>query len=140
REDRTRFKQLPGLVTAARDRVAARKDAAKPDYDWWLADQPPVCDYGRTSTADLQFHAPLDEGEGKLVHASVNGLVRTLKFDTSYAWTPAKESSKGLIARPGPALEPNDVEGREKDASFAVSFWIRSGRRGETGAIRASMA
>jgi len=138
-EDRPRFEQLPELIAAARGRVTARRDLAKPDYEWWLAEQPPVCDYGRTSTADLLFHAPLDEGEGKAIHTSVNGLVRTLKFDTSYAWTPAKESRKGLIVRPGPSLELADVGDFEKDQPFAVSFWIRNGRPGQTGAILARM-
>ena len=30
--------------------------------------------------------------------------MRTLKFENSYAWTPAKEPRKGLIIRPGPSL------------------------------------
>src|SRR5205085_1677006 len=61
-EDRERFAALPPLLAAARERVTARKDAARPDFDWWVADLPAVCDFGQTSTADLQFHAPLDEG------------------------------------------------------------------------------
>jgi hypothetical protein len=138
-EDQPRFEQLPGLITAAKDRVNARRDAARPDYDWWLADQPAICPYGQTPTADLMFHAPLDEGEGKAIHVSVNGLVRSEKFGTGYAWTPAKESRKGLIVRPGASIELADVGDFEKDKPFAVTFWARNNRPGQTGAILARM-
>src|SRR5262249_8409277 len=75
----------------------------------------------------------------KAIHVSNGGLVRSEKFGTGYAWTPAKESRKGLIVRPGTAIELPDVGDFEKDRAFTVTFWARNNRPGQTGAILARM-
>ena len=68
-EDRPRWEQLPGLITAAQG--SSRMLGATPPAPISTGGSPisPAdLPYGMTPTADLRFHAPLDEGEGKAIH------------------------------------------------------------------------
>ncbi|HUE70663.1 MAG TPA: DUF1553 domain-containing protein [Pirellulaceae bacterium] len=139
-EDRPRWEQLRQELTGVRTQIDGRKNAAKVDFEKWLASVQPA-DLSQFIPSDaLALHAPLDEGEGSIVKVSVAGSQRELPLGEGYTWGQARNEKKALSLQPGPvSVELADVGDFEADQGFSTSLWVSLGRRGQTGALVARM-
>ncbi|MBI3412177.1 MAG: DUF1553 domain-containing protein [Planctomycetes bacterium] len=138
-EDRQRWEALAKEKEEAGAAIKSRKDAAQKDFDAWLATAKTDNLATLIPTEGLHLHAPLKDGEGTNVEIAIDGKVRSLAVPTGYEWKPGKGSAKGLSVRPGDSIELADVGDFEKHQAFTASAWVKTPRRGTTGAIMARM-
>jgi hypothetical protein len=109
-EDRPRWDALSGEIAGAKAVIEARSQAARPEFDAWLA-------------------AATPESLGKLVPPE--GLKLSAQLGGRSAGPPR--------ASLGAALELADVGDFEKDQPFTASAWVRLDKPGLTGSILARM-
>ena len=62
--DRPRWTALPGEITAASTKRQERRNAAKPEFDTWLASATPAALEDTMPEDGLVAHLPLNEGKG----------------------------------------------------------------------------
>ncbi|MBX9627436.1 MAG: DUF1553 domain-containing protein [Gemmataceae bacterium] len=139
-EDRPRAAALAKEVAAAKEKLDARKAAARADFDGWLTTAK-AADYDtRPSAAGLAFHAPLTERGGKLLGLHVGDDYRTAGFDGGYDWSvERRKGEKAFTVRSGDTVALPDVGDFDRDRPFAVSAWVQLTKRGTTGSIVARM-
>jgi hypothetical protein len=138
-EDRPRWEMISQEIDKQKSEIAARKNAARKDFDVWLTTAKSD-DLARLVPADgLRLHAPLNEGKGQQVQVVLDGKSRSLSFKDGYAWVPGKERGKVLAVKPGDALEIADAGDFDKNQGFAVAAWVKIPRRGNIGAFAARM-
>ncbi|HET6572920.1 MAG TPA: DUF1553 domain-containing protein [Fimbriiglobus sp.] len=138
-EDRARWEVVAKQVAAAEAKLDARKAAAKGDFDRWLASAKAADVAGRVPVDKLVFHAPLTEGKGKTVKATVAGEEKTFTLETGFDWTIRRGERKGFTVRPGESIAAPAVGDFEKDQPFTVSAWVSISKRGTTGGLVARM-
>jgi hypothetical protein len=109
-KDRERWNVLSGLLTETRQQLDARKKAARPEFNKWLA------------TAEPTALAALDASEGQRLKASLSD------WD---AKPPAKAS-------PSP-IEIADAGDFDTSQGFSYGAWVKLAKAGATGAILARM-
>lgn len=140
REDRPRFDQLQKELAGAKQKVDARKAAARAEFAKWLKTADPADFEGKVPTQGLVLHAPLNEGKGKELAATVNGKERKLSFTDGYTWGTAKDKSKAFTIQPtGGTIELKDVGDFDRAQPFAAAAWVTITKRGNTGAILGRM-
>ncbi len=110
--DRDRWVALVPEVVAARQKLDARKAAARPEFDKWLAaaTAAPETLAGFVPTADLKLRARLDPADSGVIHRE-----------------------------PGSPMEDFTAGDFEKDQPFSVAAWVKV-PAGANGAILARMA
>ncbi len=140
-EDRPQWQALTGQIDQARAKLAARKKAARKDFDAWLAGARPEALARLIPTEGLRLHAPLSEGKGGELHAVIDGKPRTLEAKDGYSWVAGKSAAaRALAVKPaGAAVAIPEVGDFEKDQPFTLSAWVKLPRRGNNGAIVARM-
>ena len=138
-EDRAQWDVVSKRVAEAKAKLDARKASAKGDYDKWLASAKAADVAGLIPADGLVFHAPLTEGEGKSVKATVAGKEKTFKLETGFDWSISRGERKGFTVRPGESIAAPEVGDFEKDQPFAVSAWVSITKRGTTGGLIARM-
>ncbi len=74
-DDSARWAALPGEITGVEQQIAARKEAARKDFDMWLATARTAVTPEPTADPALALHLPLTEAQGPL-HGSVDGQSR----------------------------------------------------------------
>ena len=139
-DDRARFAAVGKEVAAAKVAADARKAAARPDFDAWLATAK-ASDYGTRPPADgLVLHAPLTERLGSSVAVTVGGESRAVKLGGGYAWSAERrKGEKALTVKPGDALSVPEVGDFDKNQPFAASAWVLLTKKGANGAVVARM-
>src|SRR5205823_2278460 len=70
-EDQPRWQVLSKELAALRQQTDARKQAARADFDKWLASAKPEAVAAGIPTEGLKLHAGLSEGGGKTLHVTV---------------------------------------------------------------------
>ena len=86
---------------------------------------------------DLYFHAPFNEGEGKVAKIEVDGQSRDVALNDSATWTDGV-SSKALQIQ-GAACDLADVGDFEKDQAFTCTAWVKLQPNDSQGPIVARM-
>jgi mono/diheme cytochrome c family protein len=141
KEDRARFEAIGKEIAAANEKVAARRKAARGEFDKWLATVKPEEIAGKVSEDKLQFFAKFNEGKDKKAKVKVDGTERDITFDPAgYIWGNGKKGQRGLtILQSGPAIELKDVGDFDTKQGFSVGAWVRLSKRNTMGAIVAKM-
>ena len=121
--DRPRFNQIQGELAAARKQVEERKQAARADFDQWLA--APTANAVNVPAEGLKFHAPLAEGQGRAVQATVDGKAVSLAATAEPGWTPGHVGTSAFQRKGGSTVEVPQAGDFEKDQSFTVSAWVK---------------
>jgi hypothetical protein len=138
-EDRAAWEAVSKRVAEARKKLDARKAAAKPEFEAWLATAEPDDVADRVPADGLVFHAPLDEGKGKAVKYTAAGKERTAALEDGFDWSIRRDGKKAFTVRPGGSITVAEVGDFEKDQPFAVSAWVSISKRGTTGGLVARM-
>ena len=139
RADRAKWNKLAQDIKEMQATLAARKTAARPAFDKWLAAATPDIAARLVPEKGLAFAAPLNEGTGQTLHVNVAGKAREVKLESGFAWAPGKISPKALSIKPGAAPAFADVGDFERNQGFSIGTWVKVARRGTVGAIAARM-
>jgi mono/diheme cytochrome c family protein len=96
-DDREKWELVTKQLADTRGEVNARKDTAKPEFEAWAAQISPAALAELVPVQGLQLDAPLNEGDGKVVHLAVRpGLGRgTQRQEDLLAGTGRDDSSSG---------------------------------------------
>ncbi|HLJ10609.1 MAG TPA: DUF1549 domain-containing protein, partial [Planctomycetaceae bacterium] len=138
-EDREKWTENARLAAQVRSQIESRKSAAGAEFDAWLAQTSPESVAGLIPAAGLALHVPLNEGDGRSVHAAVAGAPREQSHPTGFDWTAGRNGQKVFSLQPGEALEFADVGDFEGDRGFSTSAWVRLPAANSGGAIVARM-
>jgi Protein of unknown function (DUF1553)/Protein of unknown function (DUF1549)/Concanavalin A-like lectin/glucanases superfamily/Planctomycete cytochrome C len=134
-DDRARWEVLAKDVEAAKAKTAARKQAARADFDKWLAQVKAEDIAAKVPTNGLVLQAALTKGEGKALDFLVAGKPRSATLDTGFAWEPGHTGSKAFSLKEGKALEIADVGDFDNKQAFSFGAWVKFPARGQTGAV-----
>lgn len=137
-EDEGRLSALPGEINAARQQVEQRRQAARSEFDQWLANAKPESLATSLTTEGLTLHAPLSEGSGKVTKVQIDGNPRDVSLTDSAKWTDALAGTHGLQVQ-GAACEVADVGDFGKDQPFTCAAWVKLNANDSQAAICARM-
>ena len=137
KEDRARWGELGKPIAEAKQEVAARRAAARPEFDRWLTSATAQSLDGAIPHSGLYLHAGLDEGQGKMLSIDVEGKERKVPLSDSASWQ-AGHTGKALQVQ-GAVCELPDVGDFEKDQAFTCTAWIKLPSNDTHGAICARM-
>ena len=138
-EDRARWEQLGKDLAAAKDRLDARKKAARADFDRWLKEVKTDEVGSKLPIDGLSFHAPLTKGEGKVLDLTVAGKPRAVTLNDGFAWEAGHTSAKAFSLKPGATLEVAEAGDFDGKKGFSYGAWVKFPTRGQTGAVFARM-
>jgi hypothetical protein len=141
-EDRARFDQLGKEIAAVREKIAARRTAAKPEFDKWLKTASAANVFAKNPREGLQLHAPLNDGFGFDTRFAFDGQVRSASFGDAFGWVAGPRLGKAFSVQPkGNGNPPSVPEAGDFDTKqpFTASAWVRLTRGNSVGAIVARM-
>ncbi len=124
-EERKRWDALSNELSGIRKQAEARKQVAEPDFSKWLAAAEPLDVAARIPSDDLQFHAPLSEGEGSQIHVRHDGRVTTMTLPAGNVWAAGHVAAKTYQSKPGSVVAIPDAGDFEKDQAFSVGAWVK---------------
>ncbi len=137
-EDRARWNELPGETNAAQKQIDERTLAAHADFDAWLA-KPVFAELEpRMTTNQPVFHAPLSEGMGEYLTATVAGQSSSNHIGTKALWLDGAVTAKAWLLQDQPPLEFPGAGDFERDQKFTYAAWIKP-LSNQTGAVMARM-
>ena len=137
--DRPRLEALNTEIPAAKAKVDARKGAARPVFDTWLAAAKPE-EFGQQVSAEgLHLQAALTEGQGTTAKFQINGQTRDVTLSDKATWKPGNAGSQAIEVTGGAATELADVGDFESDQSFSYAAWINLKPNDGQGAIASRM-
>ena len=123
-EDRTRLAQLEHELPAAKAAVEARKGAARPEFDGWIA-AATVESVNRLLPQDTPLlDMPLLEGLGNVTRVRLAGKDTDLPLTATTTWQPGPGGSPSLLLD-GKAAELSSGGDFEHDQPFSATFWIK---------------
>src|SRR5207248_1454553 len=114
-EDRSRFEAISGELAAAKNAVEARKGAARPDFDRWLAAANTTTVAASIPIDGLRLHAPLSEGQGREIQATVDGKAERFTATTDPGWEAGNVAAKAFQRKMGSAVAIPQAGDFEKD-------------------------
>ena len=135
--DRARFEELPGLITSARTAVEERRTVARPEFDAWALTAKPDASGEPVSAEGLHLLASLGEGDGKILHMTVDDVAVEVPLADSAKWQDGN-GAKALAVQ-GSAAEIASVGDFESDQPFSCAAWINTFANDGQGAIFARM-
>ncbi len=139
REDRARWDKLAHDIKEMKTTIDARKQAARPSFDKWLATATPALAAELVPTQGLTLTAPLNEGTGETLHLTVAGKPKEVKLSAAPAWVAGKVTPKAYALKAGVSAALPEVGDFERNQGFSVGTWLRLGKRGMNGALAARM-
>ncbi len=138
-EDRPRAEALKKELPEVRQQAEARLQAARPDFERWLATAKPEQIAALVPADWLRLHAPLNEGTGTALNLTLDGRPRTVSVTGGVAWDKGKVSNRALKLQRGAVLEVPEVGDFDKDQGFSYGAWVRFPRNVPGGAVFARM-
>jgi mono/diheme cytochrome c family protein len=139
REDRARWEVMAKDLASLRSQLEGRKKSAAGDFDKWLASANLEQIAKGIPTEGLHLFASLDEGTGKAIHLQVDGNQREVNLESGFDWTAGHVAAKSFSLKPGNTIELADVGDFEKNQGFTIGAWVKTTKRGNTGALAARM-
>ena len=109
-----RWETLSKELTAARERVKARKKSVRAEFDKWVVDAKPDEVEDLVPTNKQFLHIPLDDGQGNTVKYSEFCKEREAVIPGGFTWAKGRGESKAFslnpdTAKPGEALTVADA-------------------------------
>ena len=98
-EDRDLWRTLDARIADAKKHIAATKQAARPEFDKWLAGPAKQALSAKVPADGLRLQAPLSEGKGRQVAVTLDAKPRTLALAADAAWTPGEIAAEGVYRR-----------------------------------------
>jgi hypothetical protein len=138
-EDQARWDALQKDLADTRRQADARKQAARAEYDKWLAAAKAEAVAAGIPTDGLRLHAPLTEGEGKAPRLLVDGKAREVTVPADTGWGVGHVAAKALRILPGVNVEAAEAGDFDRGQAFSYGAWVKLARDGITGALLARM-
>jgi mono/diheme cytochrome c family protein len=137
--DRERLDAIKPELAAVKQAADTRKQSAQADFDRWMGTPDASSVMASVPTHGLRFHAPLTEGKGRELAATLDGKPLTLTAAAEPGWAAGHVSEKGFQRRPGSSVEIAEAGDFEKDQPFTVAAWVKLSRPGLGGSLVARM-
>jgi hypothetical protein len=138
RDDRPRWNELQQLVPEAQARVDARRQAARPDFEAWLASATADDLEAWAPSAALQFAAPLNDNASTIAY-TVNDQRREAPLPATVEWRPGRTGAQAAYLNQGAVLETPDAGDFEGDQPFTAAAWVKLPANDSAGSILARM-
>ncbi len=138
-EDRPRWNALSKELAQLRQQANARREAARPDFERWLADARPEQVTPRIPSVGLRLHAGLSEGDGKTVHLALDNARRAVTLESGVAWDDGHVAAKAFKSQPGGTIEVADAGDFDKGDAFSYGAWVKIAGNRVNGALLARM-
>ena len=138
-EDRDRFGVLAGEITQAKSGQETRKQAARGDFETWVASAGPDAMARTIPTGALSLHAPMNEGQGDAVSFDIAGKTRLVTATKKLAWEPGHVAERSLKSEPGTGLAIAEAGDFEKDQAVSFGAWVKIADPNVSGALFARM-
>ncbi|HVA48014.1 MAG TPA: DUF1553 domain-containing protein [Pirellulales bacterium] len=138
-DDRPRWNALVGELATARKQVEERRNAARADFDGWLASATSETLAGLIPSDGLRFYAELNGGGENSFAVTFDGQPRTVAASAQLTWQPGHVAAQALQSKPGVVAEIADVGDLEKDQAFSYGAWVKLAKLDGSGAIFARM-
>jgi hypothetical protein len=123
-EDRPRFAELEKAIPPAKAAVAARKSAARNEFDAFLKTATPTIVAQSLPQETPLVELAFAEGQGSATRARLAGKETDLPLTASTTWQPGPSGSSAILLD-GKAGELANSGDFEHDQAFSTSFWIR---------------
>jgi hypothetical protein len=136
--DRPRWSALPGEITAASTKRQDRRNAAKPEFDTWLASATPAALEDTMPEDGLVAHLPLNEGKGPDLAARLPAGAN-FKATGELAWAAGGKFGQAPVLKKETPIELGDLGNFARNEPFTISLWVRSPKDGFSGSIIARM-
>ena len=92
-------------ITEVRMQTDSRKVAARPDFEKWMLGVDAKAITASLPSKGLTFHAPLNEGQGRKISASVSGKATELSAAADPAWSAGQIGDKAFQRKMGSVIE-----------------------------------
>jgi len=136
--DRPRWSALPGEIAAATKQRQDRRNAAKPEFDTWLASATPASIEDGMPKDSLIAHLPLNEGKGPDLTARLPaGAV--FKAGGDLTWAAGGSFGQAPVLKKETPIDLGDLGNFARNEPFSVALWVRSPKDGFSGSIIARM-
>ncbi len=138
-EDRAQWEALAKESTNIKQQADARRKAARPEFDGWLAQANPGKVAPLTSLEGLRFHALLGEAGRDRVTVSVDGQVREVPAGKTLAGEPGQVSVEAVKTTPGANIAVAEAGDFDTKQPFSCAAWIKLAKADQTGTIMARL-
>ncbi|MGH7137843.1 MAG: DUF1549 domain-containing protein, partial [Pirellulales bacterium] len=138
-EDQPRWDSLVAELADVRKQVEERRNAARSEFDGWLASTKPDALAELLPAEGLRFYAELNGGGDNSFAATFDGQPRTVATSAQLTWQPGHVAAQALQTKPGVVAEIADVGDLEKDQAFSYGAWIKLPKIDVFGAIFSRM-
>jgi hypothetical protein len=136
--DQQRWNELAAQVPTSQQVLAARRVAARPEFDAWLATAKPDAISAHAPTSDLELHAPLDDN-GATIRYELRGQRATAATPATIEWRPGQLGGQAAYLNQGAALEVREAGDFNVDQAFSYAAWVRLPANDGSGAVLARM-
>jgi hypothetical protein len=134
-EDRPRWEVVTKDLAEARKKAEARKQAARAEFDKWLADAKPDALAATIPTKDLRFHAKLSEGAGTTVNFTADGKPGSAALKDGFAWDAGHIADKAYKSLPGSVLSVAEAGDFDVKQAFSYGAWVKLTKPAQFGAV-----
>lgn len=145
KEDKTRWDELPSEIAAATKQRKQLRNAAKPNYENWLANVE-LETIGPMPTDGLMLHLPLNEGTGNEVKSKIYSdqknadgtqnasIEESFKASSDLKWNKDGVIGPALLTNQGTTIDLGDYGDFAIDQPYSVGCWVKPSNR-NAGAI-----
>ncbi|MFN9369394.1 MAG: DUF1553 domain-containing protein [Planctomycetia bacterium] len=136
--ERTRFREVEGLLADAKAVVKGRQDRGHADFDAWVTDLTAEQVRNLSLEETPLVALPLVEGAGNATQAEVSGEQVAIALSETTTWEHGPMYRQAVRLQGG-ALELPTAGDFEHDQPFSVSFWIKPSSTETSGQLLARM-
>ena len=136
---RARWEALPKEIADVRQQVDLRKQAARAEFEAWLAKPLPDAWAAPVPSAPLNLQAALSEGGGKSLQVVLDGKPQAIALAVEPAWEVGYVAAQALKVQGQPAPEIASAGDFEKDQAVSYGAWVKLAKEHLLGAAVARM-
>ena len=137
--EQPRLDALKVEIPAAQQKVAARKQSARPTFDQWVAAVKPEEFETKLPSEGLLLQAALKEGKGAKTKVDLDGKSEEIALAKQTKWEKGHVSENAVLVTKGSVAEIPSAGDFEKDQPFTCAAWVKMPANDGSGAIFARM-
>lgn len=140
-EDRPRWEELPELITKATQARDARREAAREDFQKWLAAADVQTLDQQIPSEGLLLQALLNEGSGNEVAISTTATAdqpltsAQFKAGGDLVWEAGGKLGSAPTFNPNRTIDVGNVGDFRRDQAFSYGAWVKAGKDNVSGAM-----
>ncbi|HEY5312793.1 MAG TPA: DUF1553 domain-containing protein, partial [Pirellulales bacterium] len=137
--DRAKWESLVQQEAETRNQLAARRQAAKPDFDKWLAQDQRANPAELLPADHLQLQVSLSDAKDHTLSCMLEGKPDTITISADPHWDAGHVAAKAWKSAKGDTLAVKEAGDFEKNQAFSCGAWVKLPKGGLTGAVIARM-